>query len=200
MSLLITKGLGSSGGSAVPSLVSVTPSATEIVLVFSENVVLSGDALVAANWLMTPTLTGYTPTCNSVSASTNEIVLGFSGEHTNGQPYELTIPTGILSDTGANYTGPFVYSYVGVGVGPVITTISPNITEIMITYNEPVVQLEAEDAANYNITGPTTPTISSVNLVINNVYRIVLSSALNSGANYTLTVSNIHDIYGNVVH
>lgn len=200
MSLLITKGLGSSGGSAVPSLVSVTPSATEIVLVFSENVVLSGDALVAANWLMTPTLTGYTPTCNSVSASTNEIVLGFSGEHTNGQPYELTIPTGILSDTGANYTGPFVYSYVGVGVGPVIITISPNITEIMITYNEPVVQLEAEDAANYNITGPTTPTISSVNLVINNVYRIVLSSALNSGANYTLTVSNIHDIYGNVVH
>lgn len=201
MSLLITRGLGASGSSTVPILVSLTASATQLVLEFSTDVVLSGDAAIAANWLMTPTLSGYEPICNVVTASTTTITLQFAGEHTNGEPYELTIPTGILSSTGASYTGPFTEPYVGVGVGPVISSISlPNITSINITYNEPVVQAEAETISNYSITGASTPTISNVRLLSGNIYRITTATALNSGANYTLTVNNIHDIYGNIVH
>jgi len=202
MSLIITKGFGTSGGATVPSLVDITPSLSTLTLEFDTDIVLSGDSAVASSWVIHAILTGYEPTVSSVSVVGNVVTLAFTGQHTQGEPYSLEIPTGILSVSGANFVGPYTAVYVGVGDGPTVTSISvPNINTIDVTFSESVVVSEATNAANYSVTGGLYPvSVGTASLLVGNVYRLSVSPSLASGESYTLSVSNIHDMFGNLVH
>ncbi|MDE1970288.1 MAG: carboxypeptidase regulatory-like domain-containing protein [Patescibacteria group bacterium] len=146
---------------------------------------------VADNVFQTNTL--YTVTLNAASATpVIENVVGLPLQDSDGS-----------SDN--KYTFSFTTSASPDTTQPGLLVANANTFSLSLTFDEAVKQTEAENIANYALTSGGNPvTLSSFNgntasydlsthtVTINNL-------ALTAGASFSVTVSNVHDLSGNVI-
>lgn len=189
------------GGSGTgPTLLSVTPYGDRLELTFSSNIVLSGAALLPAQWTVTTATPGAaTPTVTAVSVVGATVTL-YITECTSGATYFLHIPTTGIADFSATpFGGPWLQSFVGVGVVPFVALASANdALHAKVVFSEAVVSSEALVPTNYIITGGAGLTVYAVTKETDLVYTLTTSLQV-VGQSYTVTVSNIHDMYGNLI-
>ena len=81
-------------------------------------------------------------------------------------------------------------------VGPVISNVLPNNNTLDVVFNEPLDQVSAETVGNYTLNNNISVTAASMN---GSVVTLTVSPALTEGNSYTLTVSNVADVAGNVM-
>lgn len=67
---------------------------------------------------------------------------------------------------------------------------------IKVWWSEPVVQAQAEDPANYLITGPTSASVLSATKQADQSY-VLKTTELARNASYTLQAANVLDLEGN---
>lgn len=196
--LVITRGYGDS--SAPPpafTLDSITSSLRQLVLGFAESPTVSGPASDPTQYKIVALDGGCDATVTSVTAVGQTIVLGTT-EHTIGKNYQLSIPyAGILGSYSEAFQGPFTADYVGAGDAPTaVMARSIDAYTAEIVFDEPVVEVEALDPTHYSIS-PTLK-VSSVVKVTASVYRLT-TVRQTQGTVYTVTVSGIHDLNGNLI-
>jgi hypothetical protein len=188
------------GSSTGPTLLSVTPYVDRIELSFDSNIILSGPALTPAQWPITAATPGtIVPTVTSIGVVGSTVTL-YTTECTGGAVYYLHIPaSGVTDFTFATFGGPWIHLYVGVGAAPFVALASAqDALHAKVIFSEAVVEAEALVAANYIITGGAGLTVYNVTKETDLVY--VLTTSLQVvGQSYTVTVSNIHDMYGNLI-
>lgn len=196
MANLITSGLGaeSGGGSFAP--VSVEGRARTITISFPEAAPatdLTGDSADIANWAITG---AGDPTLSNVTITDGAVVLTVLPFLESAEEYQLAVPDGIESD-GQRYLGSYILSFTsGTPLPVVISTLSIDARVVEVIFNNPMVLAEATNPANYEIDGGIT--VSAVTRVTSTTYRLTTSKQ-GLGVSYNLTVSGIHDIYGNLV-
>lgn len=198
MSMLITEGLGiESGGGGALAILSVTPAPNQLVVDLSSTGALTGDSLIPSEWVVTGggfpvSITGVTIIGNFITLTTTDM--------TDGASYTLLVPQGIIDfGTGNPCAGPFVWPFTGVGSLPTLVfarAIDARLLEII--FSKAVVNSEAENPANYLITGGGGLTVSSSAKVTDTTYHLVTSRQL-PGQLYTIQASNIHDLFGNLI-
>lgn len=96
-------------------------------------------------------------------------------------------------------TNPTSYSWSLTGdvVAPVVySASSQNGTTVIVIFSEPVVSSEALVAENYTFDGGLTSV--SVGQVSETAYQVT-TTAQTPGTSYTVTVSNVHDLNGNLI-
>lgn len=204
--LLITGGYGEPGSGGNPcnvfNLVSLSVYQTHLDLLFSTNIELSPFAANPANWSIVPISIGAHPmTITGVSVAGPTVTLTVT-EGTGGDLYTLNIPLVGITDTTMAlnpYPGPYAQNFYAVATGPAISlAYAPDGINVRVIFNVPVVMAEAAIAANYVITGSGGLTVTAATVETAN--SVLLTTSLQTpGASYTLTVSNIHDIYGNPI-
>ncbi len=216
----ITRGLGSLGDGSLSALLTtggygqpapnVNPCAAftllalnvfqnHLNLVFSTNIVLGAFAATPANWSIANIGGGYPMTITGVSVSGPTVTLDVT-EGTGGDLYELFIPLTGINDTMANpYPGPFTQNFYAVAAGPVIQlAFAEDGITVRCIFNVPVVMSEAAIVANYVITG--SGGLSVLAVTVETANSVLLTTSIQTpSASYLLTVSNIHDIYGNPI-
>lgn len=185
---------------SVPTMTYVSPTggASTIHLTYSLPPYISGDAAVPANWIITGS--GVPVTVTSVTTSGNDIVLGVT-EQTQGASYQVTMPAGISGISGVSYialSGSFVANFTGTGIAPTILIAFPenDAYKVDVIFSEAVVDTEALVAANYSINNGLQ--VYSVDKLSDSSYRLHTSQQT-AGVVYTLIVSNIHDLKGNLI-
>lgn len=193
MSLIVTQGYGDSGGVAPGALtvLSVTPSNNQILITFSEAVILLGDGLDTTRWIIVSD-GGQHVIVNSIQVAGATVTL-ITNEMANGTNYTLTIPNmGVYSAiTGNPLTGPFEHPFVGVGSPPTILIIVViDARTIEVVYDEPVNMYDALNENNYVITGIGGLTVIDVEKMGSTIYRLTTSHQM-VGTNYLVTASNI---------
>ncbi|MBI3638633.1 peptidoglycan-binding protein [Candidatus Wolfebacteria bacterium] len=113
-----------------------------------------------------------------------------------------------LQDTDGVTDGLYEFSFTTGGAdtqSPQIIFSNADQRFLSITFDEPINKLEAETLDNYVlVAGGATSTLSSLagqSAKYDNVGRTTVIENLNlpSGADYTVTVSNVHDLSGNVI-
>jgi len=189
-----------SGGTGVgPTILSVTPFGDRLELLFDSNIALSGPALLNAQWVITSPPGVVAPTATSVSVAGSTVTL-YITECTSGTSYYLHIPTtGITDTTMTPFGGPWLHTFVGVGVAPFVALASASdALHAKVIFSEAVLEAEALISANYLITGGAGLTVYGVVKETDQVYVLTTSLQV-SGQSYTVTVSNIHDLYGNLI-
>ncbi len=215
----ITKGFGSQGdgsGSGLAStqgygdpaapggasftllLIEVYPDRLE--LVFSTNVQAVGPALVPSQWTVTTAVSGAPiPVVTDVIVAGPRIKLYHTEERT-GVLYLLNLPVvGIKNMGGDLYAGPFTANYTGVGVVPYLVVAgSDDGYHVKVIFSEPVVVSEALIPSNYVITGGAGLTVYEVTQENATIFEL-RTSLQQVGQSYLLTVSNVHDLQGNLI-
>jgi hypothetical protein len=100
---------------------------------------------------------------------------------------------------GAEAVAPNAWNCNGDSTPPVLYSVQVvDGTVLNVIYSEPVVVSEALVAANYAITGSGGLNVLSVERVSDTTYRVT-TTLQSPGASYTLTVSNVHDLNGNLI-
>ena len=188
------------GGGVGPTLLSLTPYADRLELLFDSIVALTPPATLPSQWTVSSTTPGATtPTVTSISAIGATVTL-YIAECTNAITYFLHLPaTGIENALGAPFSGPWFQPFVGVGVAPFVALASANdALHAKVIFSEQVVEAEALVASNYIITGGAGLTVYAVTKETSQTY-ILTTSLQVAGQLYTVTVSNIHDLCGNLI-
>lgn len=200
MPLLITDGLGfaSSGTGGSFQFLGVNSGLDYFDLLFSAPVVsLTADAAdytkyglaVADTTSSLASITGVSIVAGNVRLTTTQC--------TNGGLYKITLPAVGFFDGGDVFVGPYSMNAVAVGLLPqALSARAIDARLIEVVFNEAVVQTEAMNVANYAIT--PTLAVHSVSFVNANTYRIV-TDRQTRGTVYTVVVSNIHDINGDLI-
>ena len=81
-----------------------------------------------------------------------------------------------------------------------VTKVSATGSDVLaVTFNEAIDKATAETLANYSLTSGLTVKTATLGGTGNNVVRITLGGTLTSGNQYTLTVTNIKDLFNNVI-
>lgn len=192
MPLLVTQGFGTN--SSVPAFSNIVPAPNSIQVVFTEDITLSGPALLSSGWSIVNS-SGTSLPIISVSCTTNTVTLQTS-EHLGGGTYTLTIPTsGIQSRTLNTFPGPFTQTYTGVGGAPTIVCRAGDARTILVWYSEPVIESEALDLDNYSVSGLTISKIEKVNPL----HYILTTSKQTASGRYDLIVTGVHDLAGNSI-
>lgn len=193
--LLVTRGMGEPVGGTAFTLTSLAPSASLITATFNDAPLISGAAIVLSNWIIQGgpvqvTVTGLTIVGNTILIATTE--------QKTGVVYTLALPTlGIRSVGNQPFDGPFEPTFTGVGVQPtVLIGQSIDARTLQVSFSEPVVESEAETGANYSVDNGLT--VSTGVKVSDTVFRLTTSKQT-VGQLYTVTVSNIHDLSGNLI-
>jgi hypothetical protein len=186
---------------AVPAqIVSAVCSANSILLTFNAPVTVSSFAATASNWLIIPNAGSAPMTVTGIaSANTDEITLTTT-EATNGGGYTLYIPIGVLKDVDLTpLLPPYSIAFTGVGVPFTLAAIitSNDGYSFDLLFSKAVVEPQALDITNY---------IISPNLIINNItkindsrFRATTTIAQTPGVLYTVTASNIRDLFNNLI-
>jgi hypothetical protein len=197
MSLLITEGLGASGGTAGPmTAVSVTPYVGYVDILFNRDIQVPGLlAAIPSSWVISgvPAVT----VTNVARVSTNIIRLTTT-EALNGVTYTISVPaTGILAVNGDPYDGSPTLTFTGDGQAPTILNATPlDGRHLKVSYSEDVQTADALTSSNYTII----PTLAVTNVSANSAREYTLTTGLQVvGQVYTVTVTNVRDIVGNPV-
>jgi hypothetical protein len=197
MSLIITEGLGIEGGGGAFAILSVVPGIGQLSVNLSATGVLTGDSLIPSKWVVTG---GGTPVAVVAVAIFGTLITLTTTEQTDGASYMLLVPQGIVDFTTSNpCIGPFTWAFTGVGSLPTLAfarAIDARLLEVI--FSKAVVNSEAVDPANYMITGGGGLTVSAGSKVTDTTYRLV-TSRQDPGQLYTVTASNIHDLFGNLI-
>lgn len=82
-------------------------------------------------------------------------------------------------------------------IGPVISNVVPDNNSLTVTFNEALDQASAETVGNYSLNNNISVTAASLN---GSVVTLTVSPALSEGNTYTLIVSDVEDIDGNVMN
>ena len=170
---------------------------------FPFSVVQSVDILKAANYTIgsPPGSPALTSTLASFT-SANSVSLAYSGEMTNGANYTLTIASGTAKSVldGTGNTGSPV-AFTGVASRPTATVVTSVGNQLVLVQFSKSVRMvsssntdDALHAANYSIPGLTVSSVSPVSST-----RVNLNTTVQSVISYTLTLSNIKDLAGNLV-
>jgi hypothetical protein len=201
--LISTQGYGDPGASnacTTFSLLLVEVYEDRLELVFSVPVQAIGPAAVGAGWPIT-TLVGGAP----VPTVTNVVVAGpriklFTTEARDGVLYTLHFPVVGIKDLSDNpYSGPFTYDFLGNGIEPFVSLAgAEDGFHVKVIFSEPVVVSEALVPGNYVITGGGGLTVFEVTQETAQSF-ILRTSMQTVGQTYTVTVSNIHDLLGNLI-
>lgn len=165
----------------------------------TNNVVLTGDSLSTSNWAFTTT-NGIAISPLSVTAVNKTIVITTTNQ-TIGATYTLSVPNGIVDATGLVCTGPFSFSFTGLGTAPALLySRSIDAHNIEICYSDKMDLNTTLNTLNYTIS--PTLTVNSVTQITNNIFHIS-TSRQTSGTTYTITVNNgstgVQSIYLNKV-
>jgi hypothetical protein len=187
------------GGGTGPALLLVTPYAGRLELLFDSDVVVAGVATDPSQWTVTAVApSSAIPVVTAVSAVGAAITLDIT-PCTSAASYYLHIPTGIQNLSSAPFGGPWLQSFVGVGVAPFVALASANdALHAKVIFSEAVVEAEALISTNYVITGGAGLTVYAVTKETDLVYALTTSLQV-SGQLYTVTVSNIHDMQGDLI-
>jgi hypothetical protein len=200
--LLSTQGLGSPGTAVYVACkafqaLDVDVTSTYIDVVFNNLPSVSGPSADPTQWVITSLNGGRAVTVTAVVPVTNRLRL-YTTEHTTGKLYRVTIQHIGLVDQFLNpFDGLFSIDYVGAGNNPqalLARSIDARLMEVV--FDEPVNEAEAVIAANYSISPPLT--VVSVTVVSPTIMRLVTSRQTRAQL-YTVTVSGIHDISGNLI-
>lgn len=217
----ITKGLGSQGDASSSGLMSTqgygdpgAPSGAcntftlllaevfsdRIELIFSTNVQAVGPAATPSQWVITTaTPSVVVPTVTSVVVAGPRIKLYYT-ESKTGVLYTLNFPVVGIKDLSNNpYPGPFTYNFIGLGVNPFVALAgAQDGYHVKVIFSEAVVESEALIPSNYVITGGAGLSVYEVTKETDLVYRL-RTSLQTVGQSYLVTVSNIHDLQGNLI-
>jgi hypothetical protein len=202
VSFVITEGLGGTvGGGGGPSLqiVSISANPTSILITFNNNITVAGLASVPTNWTITPSGGASPVYVTGLSSGPTTITLSIT-EATIGGSYSLNIPFGVVRQSdGSPLIPPYAQVFAGAGVAPtlvqIITTNDARTFDCL--FSEAVVESEALDKVNYLIV--PTLTIDTITKVTENRYQIKTIEAFVPSQLYTVTASNIHDLYQNLI-
>lgn len=162
-------------------------------------VFLSGPALSAANWIVAGG--GVPVQVTAVGAPSGSTVTLTISEQTQGASYTLQLPFGISGQSGLTFvalSGNLFVNFTGIGNPPTIVIAFPenDAFKVDVIFSEAVVDTEALIAANYSINNGLQ--VFSVDKLSSSSYRLHTSQQT-AGVTYTLTVSNIHDLKGNLI-
>lgn len=188
------------GGGADLILLSVTPFADRLELNFSATVQAVGLAAMPSSWSATTAAPGAPlPTFTSVVAVGSQIKL-YMTEVKGGALYVLNIPVTGIKDLSSNpFLGPFTANFIGVAAPPyVVLAAAEDGYHVRVIFSETVVEAEALIASNYVVTGGAGLTVYEAVKETNNIYKLRTSLQV-VGQTYTVTVSNIHDLLGNLI-
>lgn len=174
---------------------------THVRVTFNEDMDNNAALTTAGNYTFTgPT----TLTASSVSRDSATQVTVEVNEMEQSSSYEVTVAstTGTIQDVAYNAldTDHDTATFTGVGDAPSVDSASAtDSTHVRVTYDEAMANNAALiDAANYVITGDTV--ITTVSVVRDNPTQVTVEcSELLDLGNYTITVSNVEDLAGNVI-
>jgi len=196
---LLVRPLPTEGTVFTFSVSSVTAFANRVEVTFNVNVELFGAGLLASGWALSAVTVGApVPSISSVAVAGQVVTLYTSGEFRTGASYNLDLPLVGIGDVDVvhYFTGPFTAALTGVGTAPtVVLAAADDGLHVRVVFSEQVVEAEALLAANYSIPGLT---VSAVRKETNQVF-VLTTSAQTPGTSYTVTVSGIHDLNGNLI-
>lgn len=201
--LLVTGGYSDPGPSMNPclafSLISLSVYFDHLALLFSTNILLDAYALTPSNWPIS-TLSAFPMNVTSVSVSGPTVTLGIT-QGQGGTLYTLGIPLTGITDVSLNpYPGPYVQNFFAVSetFDIQLAQAVDGIT-VRCIFNVPVLLTDALIVANYVITGvPLGLTVYAVVQETANSFLLTTSPQV-PGQTYDLTVSNVHDLHGNLI-
>ena len=217
----ITKGYGSQGDASSSGLVTTqgygdpgiptgacntfTLLLTEVYgdrieLVFTTNVQAIGPSALPEYWVITTGVSGAPiPIVTSVTVVGPRIKLYYT-EAREGVLYLLNFPVVGIKDMSNNpYPGPFTSAFIGVGIDPyVVVAGAEDGFSVKVIFSEPVVAAEALIPANYVITGGAGLTVFEVTQENAQIFELRTSLQV-VGQSYLVTVSNVHDLQGNLI-
>jgi hypothetical protein len=195
MSNVVIEGFGSgAGGGGALQVSSVTAALYTITVNMTDTVILTGDALQPSKWVIAG---NYPMTVSNVSYGGSIITLTTT-EGTQGASYNLLVPQGIVkSGNGTPCIGPFTFPFTGAGSVPTLLLASPiDARTLDIFFSEAVLETEAIIAGNYVISGGLS--VTSSQKISDSIYRLTTTRQIPS-VSYTITASNIHDLFENLI-
>lgn len=196
---LITEGLGQSGGggSGLLQITSVVPSVNSIAINLTHNVTLASLASSGANWSISAT-TGVPMIITGVSAAGNVITLIVT-QGTNGAVYTINIPNGVIrTSDSAPLAPPYLQNFTATGTAPTVSSITrSDARRFEVIYSTRMLEAEALTKSNYVVAPPLT--VVGVIKIQDDTYQISTAEAQIPGQSYMVTVSNVHDLFGNLI-
>jgi hypothetical protein len=195
---------------AIEQFIGVQPPATAVVSVIATsqlitvtlnvNAAITGNALIPSNWVVLAPPGNFAPvTVTGVSVSGMAILLTTT-EQTGGGAYVLSIPTsGVFSTggTGSPLLAPYTQAFTGATTPTLIQSINViDSRNIVLIFAKPVIASGALVPGNYAVNNGLS--VTSVTQINSQTYQLG-TTVQTSGTVYTLTASNIFDIFFNPI-
>lgn len=198
MSLLITQGLGPTIGIAASlQVINTSASNAYVLLEFSAALNLQVVNLNPELFVFT-NLTGVKIQALSLEIPTPTSLKLNTTEQTTGATYTLALPqVGIVSTDGMPLTNPYSVNFTGTGLAPItVMARSVDARTVHVIFSERVREEDAIQVANYSFTPPLS--VFSSKKITDSQYELATSKQEDLTL-YTVQVSNIRDLAGNVI-
>lgn len=181
-----------------PAVVSVVASSYTVTITFNINIALVSPTPAA--WTITaPAGLNVAPVSVLSVAVAGSVVTLTTSEQTGGAYYTLTLPGAFIFSTpgGGYFIGPYTLVFEGASSPtPISIQVIDGFT-LRVTFSKPVLPAGALIVSNYVITSPSLA-VFSVSQVSSQTYTLTTGQQ-SIGTGYTLTVSNVFDIYFNPI-
>lgn len=187
--------LGGTGAGGVTTPI-LTVGVNTLDLVYSAPVTLTSVGEDLVNW----GIAGTTFPVNILTVTqlnSTTIRLTTTNQHTGGA-YSLLAPlSAVLDPTSGSLSAAVTIGFTGHGVSPSVVSATPlSGNSVRVRFSEPVVSIEALALANY-VVSPSLAVTGVVQEAVDSY--VVYVTTMKAGIVYTLAVSNIHDLAGNLV-
>jgi Bacterial Ig-like domain/Immunoglobulin I-set domain len=132
----------------------------------------------------------------AIAGATNNAYTIASSDATNDGVYQVMITNPLLT-TNSSVVSLTVLSNT---IPPILTAISASVSNIIVTFSEPLDQVSASIANNYSISGGVTVLSAVQNPANASQVTLTTGVPMNFGTVYTLGVNGVKDLYGNSAH
>lgn len=190
MSYNITYGLGPAAlAPSTFAAISAVGGYRQVIVTFSDSVMVSGPALVPANYPITLTGAGVDVLVTAVEAVGSTLVLT-TDKQTPGANYDVHLPLqGILSGSFAQFVGPFDLSFTGgTGVVSILQTRSVDAFVLELNFSIPVLESTAIIPSNYTIDNGLV--VLGATRITDLFYRLTTTRQVQTQT-YTVSISGI---------
>jgi hypothetical protein len=190
MSYNICYGLGPSAlAPSTFAAISAVGGYRQVVVTFSDSVMVSGPALVPANYPITLTGAGVNVLVTAIEAVGSTLVLT-TDKQTPGAAYTVHLPLqGILSGSFAQFVGPFDLAFTGgTGVVSILQTRSVDAFKLEVNFNIPVLESTAIIPTNYTINNGLV--VLGAVKITDFAYRLTTTRQVQTQS-YTVSISGI---------